>query len=267
MKRFFVTTITIGLVIYAALTVSLTLLQERIIFPAPGNVLAGELPEEFEAVAIETADGERLAAFFHPPEPGEAAIIVFHGNADLAVWQLGRGRALAAAGFGVLLAEYRGYGASSGSPSETGLLEDARVSHRFVRSRHEGPIGVIGHSLGSGPASALAEAGDVAALLLEAPFVSVLDLAREQFPFLPVTWLLRHPFRNDQRLAKIKAPVLIVHGTRDRVVPFEHGRRLAALGGDNTRFEAIEGAGHQLVGHGSTGRAIAFFKEHMARRP
>lgn len=247
----------------AAAMLALYLLQDQMVFPAPKNALDGPLPEGFSVVEISTPDGETLHSFFHPPQEGEATIIVFHGNADLASWQLGRGKKLADANFGVLLAEYRGYGESTGSASETGLFMDAEASYEFIRSKTSGPIGINAHSLGTGVALSLATRRDVFALVLDAPYDSILAIAKARFPFIPVGPFLRHPFRSDLLIPEIDKPILILHGTDDPVVPMSHARNLQKLGGDNISFVEFEGAGHQLTGFGSVEHAIEFFRSRL----
>lgn len=236
------------------------LLQGKMIFPAPGFVVPAGPEGRFARVEIETPDGEKLQGWFAPPAAGQASLMLFHGNADAAYFQVPRGEALAAAGFGVLLVEYRGYGGSTGTPSEAGLIADGLASYDFLRSRTDGPIGLLAHSLGTAVAIPVAAARPVFALMLEAPMTSILDVARYRMGWVPLKWLMKYPFHSDQVIGQVTAPILIVHGRRDRVIPFELGERLAALAPPGTRFIPLDDAGHNdLLRFGSNQMAIEFF--------
>jgi len=238
--------------------------QEGMIFPAPDTTVVKLTTPGFSEVPIETSDGETLQAFWHAPDSGKPAVIVFHGNGDAALYQQPKGEIMANAGFGVLLAEYRGYGGSTGSPSESGLHLDALASYDFVDRQTDAPIGIYAHSLGTGAAVELALKRETFALVLESPFDSLQAVAQEKLPWIPMGLLLKHPFRSDERIGKIGAPILIIHGNKDSVVPFEHGKRLANLAKAGTRFIEIEGAGHNdIISFGTIPKAMEFFLQNM----
>ncbi|MCF8468878.1 MAG: alpha/beta hydrolase [Sneathiella sp.] len=242
--------------------------QGAFVFPVPQGGVGGafEAAGGFEAVVIPTEDGERLRAFYHPPGDKAASILVFHGNAETAANQIPRGHMLAEAGFGVLLAEYRGYGGSTGSPSEAGVIRDGLASYDFLREKTGGPIGILAHSLGTGVAIPVAAARDPFAVALEAPFTSLLAIARHRVGWLPgFDFLLKYPFRSDALIGEVAAPLLIIHGTEDRVIPFAEGERLATLAPPGAAFIKIDGAGHNDLGqYGDIPIAIRFFKKTLA---
>ncbi|PHQ69175.1 MAG: hypothetical protein COB93_08715 [Sneathiella sp.] len=171
-----------------------------------------------------------------------------------------------AAGFGVLLVEYRGYAGSSGAPTEAGVIADGLASYDYVRARSDQPIGLYAHSLGTAIAVPVAAAREVFAVVLAAPMTSIIDVARYRMGWVPFDGMIRYPFRSDLRIGAITAPLLILHGTEDKVIPFALGSRLAALAPTGTKFVAIEGAGHNdLPDFGALGMAITFFDETLAR--
>ncbi|MEN0041227.1 MAG: alpha/beta fold hydrolase [Pseudomonadota bacterium] len=251
----------VGAAAYLTITVVLWWAQERMIFPAPAEIGPAVPVQGFALYPMQMADGVTLNAYRHPANAGEATVLMFHGNGATAARMIGHGRDLAAAGYGVLLAEYRGYGGSGGEPSEAVLVADGLATFDYLVRQGEEEIAVWGHSLGSGVAVQIAAKRPATAVVLEAPFDSVLALSQERFGWLPVGPLLRHPFRSDLAIGDVEAPILILHGDRDRVVPIEAGRRLHAVAPTGTRFEVIEGAGHNNVARsGGMSLALEFLR-------
>lgn len=246
--------------------VVLYLNQNRLIFPVPGGTQPHAIHPSFRTVSISTPDGETLFALHHPAEDTEATVLVFHGNGDAALFQQPRGIALAQAGFGVLLVEYRGYPGSTGKPSEKGLLIDGLSAFDFIRARNGGPIGVYASSLGTGVAIPLAAQRDVFAMVLESPFDSLQAIAQKAFPWIPMGLFLKHKFRSDSVIGRVAAPLLIIHGSEDTVIPIAHGKALFDLAPEGARFMEVPGAGHNnLSTFGTTDDAISFFEEFMGR--
>ena len=243
---------------YAGAAVLLFTMQERFLFPAPpGDVPAP--PPGFERVTIKSGT-ERLPAYWHPPEPGETTVVRFHGNGDAIGFQRPIGEALAAADFGVLLAEYRGYPGATGSPSEAGLFADGEAAFDFARERTDGSVALYAHSLGAAVAVHVATVRNVSRLVLEAPFESMRSEVARRVSWLPVDRLLRHPFRTDERLERVKAPTLVIHGGRDGVIDSRSGERVAKRLG--APFVLLKDAGHNdLWSHGALERAVAFLRE------
>jgi len=247
MGRFIRTGLTFAATFYLGFLGLLWVMQDWMIFPAPSEVGPAVSVSGFELFPITTTDGERLNAYHHRAEAGEPTVIVFHGNGGTASRMIGHGKALADEGYGVLLAEYRGYAGSTGSPSQAALVEDAVLTYDLLRKADDRPIAVWGHSLGAAIAVQLADQRPVAAMVLESPFDSVVSMAQQQFWWLPVLYLLRHPFQSDAVIGNVEAPILIMHGDQDEVVPLEAGKRLHAAAPPKTQFTLIEGAGHNNV--------------------
>jgi fermentation-respiration switch protein FrsA (DUF1100 family) len=229
-----------GLVLLYVFQRSLLYLPQR----RPISPAAAGFPEA-EDVVLATSDGERVIAWHVPPRPGHPLVIYFHGNVETIAKRIDRHRALIATGAGFLAVSYRGYMGSTGEPTETGLLRDADAAYAFAAARHPADRIVLwGHSLGSGVAVALASTRPVAKLVLEAPFTSTADVARRMFPLVPVRWLMHDQFRSDQRIAAVKASILILHGARDIVVPMALGERLYQLAKEPKRFVRYPRGGH-----------------------
>ena len=164
-------------------------------------------------------------------------MLYFHGNAGSLRNRADRFRALAGDGYGLVALSYRGYGGSTGSPSEAGLIADAQAAYAFAAARVPAQrIVVFGESLGTGVAVALAATQRIGGLVLQAPFTSAVDVGARVYWFLPVRLLMKDPFRSDARIGKVTVPLLVLHGERDQVVPIALGERLFALANEPKRF-------------------------------
>ena len=219
-----------------------------------------------EEIALTSADGERLIAWHVPPQPGKPVIVYYHGNGGALRHRPFRFRPLTADGTGLVARSYRGYGGSSGSPSEEGLIADARAAYDFAAGRYGVErIALWGESLGTGVGIAVATEKKVGALILEAPFTATVDIAAAIYPFLPVRWLMKDQFRSDERIGKAQAPILVMHGERDTVVPIRFGEKLFAMAPEPKRFVRFANGGHEdLTDHGAVKAAREFLGRVMA---
>jgi pimeloyl-ACP methyl ester carboxylesterase len=227
---------------------SLIYFPDRTTPPPAATVLTGA-----RDVTLATSDGLVLGAWYAPPVGTcRAAVLVAPGNAGNRAGRAPLAAALRAEGFGVLLADYRGYGGNPGAPSETGLLRDLRAARAFLLGEagiDEGGLIYLGESIGTGPASALAVEHPPAALVLRSPFTSLADVGRAAYG-VPVGWLLhdRYPVADDVR--RVRVPVAVVYGGRDTTVPPAQSRAVAAAsragGADVVEIE-VQGVGHNDV--------------------
>src|SRR6266852_9713082 len=200
---------------------------------------AAGLPEA-EEVVLDSADGERVIIWHIAPRGEKPVVLYFHGNGGSLAWRVERLRALTADGAGLVALSYRGYGGSSGRPTETALAEDAVTAYSFAVARYPAERIVLwGESLGSALAIALAAEKPVARLVLEAPFTSAADVGALHYWFVPVRIMMKDQFRSDLRVGKVTAPVLVVHGENDAVVPVTLGERLYGLIRAPKRFARI----------------------------
>src|SRR5712671_731911 len=227
---------------------ALFLLQRWVLFPIAQVFRIAPAAAGFaqaEEHVLTTADGEKVIVWHVPAKPGHPVILYFHGNGDFLAGFFGRFRQFIADGTGIVALSYRGYAGSSGRPSEQGLLRDAAAAYAFTTARYSADkIVVWGFSLGTGVAVALAAEQPIAKLILEAPCTSIADVAASAFPIFPVRWLLRDQFHSDQRMARVTAPLLMMHGARDPTVPIIFGERLFALANEPKKFVRFDGGGH-----------------------
>jgi fermentation-respiration switch protein FrsA (DUF1100 family) len=237
--------------LYAALVAGLFFGQRKLLFRCDAaEVDPAAIGLKAEVVRLKTEDGESLLAWSIPPAPGRPLILYFHGNAGGLDLRVERFRAMAEAGIGLLAIEYRGYASSTGSPSEHGLKLDGEAAFTAAIASGIAPDRIVplGESLGSGVAVALAARHKVGALVLDSPYSSIADVAAATYWFVPVRALLRDPFRNELLIGSVQAPTLIVHGTKDAVVPIRFGEKLFGLANSPKDFWRVEGAAHLAMG-------------------
>jgi uncharacterized protein len=248
---------------YAAFAALMYFVQRSLMyFPETARTApaAAGLPQAQEVV-LDTADGEKVIAWHVPPRGDAPTVLYFHGNGGSLRLRADRFQRIAAAGVGLVALSYRGYGGSTGKPTEDGLINDARAAYAFAADRYP-RIALWGESLGTGVAVALAAEKPVTRMVLDAPYTSALDLARANHWYLPVRLLMKDQFRSDQRIARVKAPVLIMHGEVDQIIPIAHGERLFAMIPGPKQFVRFPGGYHvDLDRHGGAEAALKFLGE------
>ena len=221
------------------------LVQDRLIFlprPLEDAQRSALLHGPVQSLFIHAADGTRLHAWHVKGDSDKALLIYFGGNAEEVSWMLHEAGSRTP-GMSWLLVDYRGYGSSQGSPSETALVADALRWYDEV-APHDQSVYLLGRSLGSGVAVQLAAARPVSGVILVTPFDSMVEVGRRHYPFLPVSWMLRHRFESIEAAPKITAPLLCLVATRDEVIPAAHARRLFDAWGGPRRWVTLEGANH-----------------------
>jgi fermentation-respiration switch protein FrsA (DUF1100 family) len=262
-KRFIPLAIAVAVLLVAVPVTAVSIVQSSIIYQPHIERVAPNFPET-EAVRITTADGERLVAWYHAPEPNQPVFLFFDGNGGRPQIWGGRWRRIDATGAGFLAVYYRGYSGSTGAPSEEGLHLDARAGYDWLIARGYTPDDIVihGFSLGTGVAVKLASERPARALILEAPFTGVDDVAAG-FLTPPVASLIQDSFRSREWIDDVRMPVLIVHGDADTVIPFEHGQRLYTLANSPKHFVRMPGSDHAtLVRDGIYGHIVAFLAQH-----
>ena len=239
-----------------ALTVSLYLIatgilfvvQRQMIYPAPHTAAIIEPSAGFQDVTLRTDDGLQLRAIYRSARGDLPTLIFFHGNGDGLDGAVAATQEIGTLGYGVLLPEYRGYGGNPGSPSEAGLYRDGEAALRWLRTRGIAldRIVLVGNSLGGGVATELATRHPIAGLVLASAFTSLADVAALHMRMFPVRLLLRDRYENRVKLPRVQAPVLIVHGASDTLIPATHGVRLASAA-KQSRLIVVPGIGHELA--------------------
>ena len=243
--------------LYAVVVMLLYFFQTRLIF------YPGKLSKNFRfsgnynalEVFLVTEDGERINGLFYDGK-GEDVILYFHGNAgDLSGWQF-VSEDFTAYGYKVFIIDYRGYGKSSGSISEKGFYHDAEAAWQFLTDEKGVPssnIIIYGRSIGTGVPVELATRHLCKGVVLESPYTSLPSLANEKFPLFFPGWYLKYRFDNLTKINSVKAPLILLHGSSDTLIPASHTQRL---------FDKFDGKKRMILFEGASHNDLNSYKEH-----
>jgi fermentation-respiration switch protein FrsA (DUF1100 family) len=211
-------------------------------FPAQPN-------QEFdvEDVWLTTDDGVRINAYYRSNPASRQALLWFHGNAENIGYDLPHLKVLASMGVNILAVDYRGYGRSDGSPNEAGVYHDADAAYDYLRNQRHfraEDIIIYGVSLGGAVAINLASRRPCGGVIVQSSFTSAGVMARRMFGIPLFEYVPKSRFDSLRKIRDVHAPILIAHGTRDEVVPYEMGRQLFQAANEPKRFYTVDGAGH-----------------------
>jgi pimeloyl-ACP methyl ester carboxylesterase len=248
----------LALIVYSAVCAGFYVWQDRLVFKPERHLQAtpANTGLAYEDLKIRSPDGTSLAAWYVPGRPGGQQVLLLHGNGGNISHYLRTLAVLHQLGHSVLALDYRGYGASGGTPSEAGAYQDAAAAFDYlVEARKVAPASIViyGRSLGGAVASWLAAHRPAGALVLESTFTRLADVASYRYPWLPVHLLSRNVFDSVTQLAQVHCPILVAHGSADSTVPPTFGRELAHAAGAKAEFVALPG-GHNdaFIQGGST---------------
>jgi len=201
---------------------------------------------EVEEVVFKAADGTKLIAWYLPARGGKPTLLYFTGNSGNVASRANKIRAIGADGYGVFMLNYRRYGGSEGRPSETRLSADAVSAYDSLRGLGVAPHDIVayGESLGTAVASRLALQRHVEGLVLEAPFTSIVDVGRLLWPLFPLSLIMADQYRIIDRIGRVQAPLLIVHGGRDAIIPLDQARHVFHAAAEPKSFALLPQAGH-----------------------
>ncbi|HEU0220572.1 MAG TPA: alpha/beta hydrolase [Gallionella sp.] len=235
---------------YGGLALVLYFFQARLVFyPETGREIIttpAQAGLRYEDIRLTTGDGLSLHGWYVPAPQPRGTVLFLHGNAGNISHRIDSLQMFHRLDYSTLIFDYRGYGNSSGSPSEQGTYRDAEAAWRYLTEQRRIPscrIVLFGESLGGAVGAWLAARQKPAALVIASGFTSVPDLAQHFYPYLPVRWLARLRYDTEGSLRAVAAPVLIAHSPEDEIIPFEHGRALFAAANPPKRFLDLAG-GH-----------------------
>ena len=218
------------LVIYASVLIVLFIFQRNLMYhPNENNYFGDKLEVEIEKVNITTSDNINLLGWFHNKDLKKfKTIVYFHGNAgklDNRIYKLNYFKNI---DVNFLIIAWRGFSGNKGKPSEDGLYEDGKSTIEWLKNLGvtEKDIIIYGESLGTGIATEIAQNNKFAGLILETPFTSMIEAAKNFYPYIPVGLLLKDKYRNDKKIKNINIPLLVMHGEADQIVPYWMGKTI-----------------------------------------
>lgn len=240
-----------GAAVYLGLALYLYAFQARYVyFPELPSRQVDATPADiglaFDAVTLATADGEALAGWFIPAAAARGTLLYLHGNGGNIGHRLDPIAVFHRLGLNIFIIDYRGYGASSGKPSEEGTYRDALAAWAYLtQEKRLAPerIVLFGESLGGSIAARLAARHPPAGLVIYASFTSVPDMAQALYPMFPASWLARYRYDTRAALNSVNCPVLILHSREDEIIPFSHGQALLEAAHEPKRLVELRG-GH-----------------------
>lgn len=244
-----------GLAVYAGLSLYLYVFQENYIyFPDLPSREVDASPADvgiaFESLKIRTEDGEMLDGWFVPAPAGRGTLLYLHGNGGNIGHRVDIIRTFHSLGFGVLIFDYRGYGRSTGKPSEEGTYRDALAAWNYLTQERRIPaehIVLYGESLGGSIAAWLAERHPPRALVIYAAFTSVPDMAKVLYPFLPTGLIARYRYDTRAALARVRSPLLILHSTEDEIIPYSHAQELLTIAPEPKKLVSLRGGHNDAI--------------------
>lgn len=260
----------VPLIVYLAVLSSLYVFQRQLLyFPDKSRPqLAGLGQLGVREVQLTTADGLSLFSWYLPPREGRPVILYLHGNGGNIGYRGDRMQRFAREGYGVLMLEYRGYGGNPGTPTEAGLYDDARAGLDFLRREAIAAERLVlyGESLGSGVAVQVAAGQRVAAVILESPFTSVAAVAQYHYPYVPAARLIWDRYDSLSRIGRVTAPILILRGDRDAVVPASFSEALFDAAPEPKESWSAPDAGHvNLDGFGALDAVVGFLSTRLSK--
>lgn len=221
--------------------------QRRLLYPAdPTRIVPASIGLDVAEVELRTPDGERLIAWHAEAAPGQPTILYFHGNGGNLAARRDRIALYRGAGYGLLMLSYRGYSGSTGHPTEASNIADAKLAYRWLRDRgvRAEDIVIYGESLGTGVAVQVAAAEPIKGLILDAPYTSIADAAQRHYPWIWVKPFMADRYDSIDVIDQVKAPLLVLHGARDRIVPVDMGQAIFDRANEPKKIVIFPEAGH-----------------------
>ena len=229
-KNFFLSIITFILLIYLSVLVYLFFFQRNLLYlPNENNYSGDKIKVDIEEVQIKTSDNINLLGWFHKKDLNKfKTIVYFHGNAGKLENRIHKLNHFKDMDINFLIISWRGFSENSGKPTEQGLYKDGKSAIDWLKNMglDDKDIILYGESLGTGIAIEIAQNKNFAGLILETPFTSMIDAAKNVYPYIPVGLLLKDRYENDKKIKNINIPILVMHGEADQIVPFEMGKKI-----------------------------------------
>ena len=233
LRKYFLKIILVFFLLYLIIVIILFIFQRNLLYhPSENNYFGDQLKVSIEKIRVKTNDEVELLGWFHKKDlKNFKTIIFFHGNAGSLENRIHKINHFKDININFLIVAWRGFSENQGKPSEKGLYEDGESSIKWLNKKGIKNENIIlyGESLGTGIATHLAQNNNFAGVILESPFTSMIDAAKNVYPYFPINILLKDKYENDKKIKNIKSPILIMHGEKDKIVPFWMGKKLYEL--------------------------------------
>lgn len=235
--------------VYVLLFVLLCIFQRSLLYSPSHTSISlrdAHANRAFKEMSVKTEDGLNLVTWYAPATSKPFTFVFFHGSRYNLASASGIAEPYIAAGYGFLVAEYRGYSGLPGKPTEAGLYADARAEIKGLLTQgvRGETIILFGQSLGTGVATQMAQEFPVAGLILMAPYLSIPDAAQFHYPIYPVKYVVVDRFENVEKISNVHVPLLIVNGSKDQIVPPIQGKILFSKANEPREFHSLPGDGH-----------------------
>ena len=231
--------ISLVVLVYLLVTLGLYIFQRSLLYhPVENNYYGDKLTVNIEKVKITTEDNIDLLAWYHKKDIKKYKTILYlHGNAGSLEDRIYKINYFNNMNINFLLLAWRGFSGNEGKPTEQGLYQDARSAVKWLINEGaiEEHIVIYGESLGTGVATEIAQNKNFAGVILESPFTSMIDLGKKYYPIFPVKLLLKDKYESEKKIKNLKSPILVMHGKKDKIVPFYMGEKIFDMA-NNPKF-------------------------------
>ena len=229
MNNIFIKSFFLLILIYFVITVVVYFFQRKLLYhPFSPQITGKGLIHNFETINFKTSDNFELKGWFHLKNSNKKTILFLHGNAGNLDNRIDKLNFLGNMDINFLIISWRGYSGNPGNPSETGLYKDALGGIEWLNKKgiSNDRIILYGESLGTAITTEVAQNENFAGIILEAPFTSMVDLGQKIYPIFPVKFLLKDKYESKNKIKNIKSPILVLHGRKDKIVPFYMGEKI-----------------------------------------
>ena len=249
MNNIFIKSFFLLILIYFAITVVVYLFQRKLLYhPFSPQITGKGLIHNFETINFKTSDNFELKGWFHLKNSNKKTILFLHGNAGNLDNRIDKLNFLGNMDINFLIISWRGYSGNPGNPSETGLYKDALGGIEWLNKKgiSNDRIILYGESLGTAITTEVAQNENFAGIILEAPFTSMVDMGQKIYPIFPVKFLLKDKYETKKKINNIKFPILVMHGKKDKIVPFYMGEKIYSLANERKSKYFTENDDHMM---------------------
>ena len=239
MNNIFIKSFFLLILIYFVITVVVYFFQRKLLYhPFSPQITGKGLIHNFETINFKTSDNFELKGWFHLKNSNKKTILFLHGNAGNLDNRIDKLNSLGSMDINFLIISWRGYSGNPGNPSEAGLYKDALSGIEWLNKKgiSNDRIILYGESLGTAITTEIAQNKNFAGIILEAPFTSMVDMGQKIYPIFPVRLLLKDKYESKNKIKNIKSPILVLHGRKDKIVPFYMGEKIFEIA-NNPKFK------------------------------